>query len=169
MIAVWILCAAVAQFVATASEELSPPDATQDRLAFFAASGTSDGSVVVSARVVGRVERVDATRVVVEEPVEGRRVEYSRCELAGLAFAPRESSFDAERALSARATFSRDYVWLRNGDEFPCRLVLIDRRRATVDAFGLQFAIPRGRIRAFSFGARAEETTRDAPAFSPQR
>jgi hypothetical protein len=46
---------------------------------------------------------------------------------------------------------------LRNGDEFDGELLKVDRRRVWVRAFNVEFAVPRGRVRAVRFAATVDE------------
>ncbi|MBR4833682.1 MAG: hypothetical protein IKU86_05015, partial [Thermoguttaceae bacterium] len=53
---------------------------------------------------------------------------------------------------------NRDRFWLRNGDEFDGELLKIDRRRVWIRAFDVEFAVPRGRVRAVRFAAVEKKT-----------
>lgn len=63
------------------------------------------------------------------------------------------SSYEPPQGFSGTS----DYVWLRNGDEFPCEFAELDKRFAYLRAFGFDVKIPRGRIAVIRFRSRQRD------------
>ena len=114
-------------------------------------------SALASVAAVGKIVAVDATGIETEDRRRDRRERTPRRPGDAILFLPPVDPSAAEafciEIREAPGDRNRDRFWFRNGDEFDGELVKIDRRRVWIRAFDVEFAVPRGRVRAVRFAA----------------
>lgn len=120
--------------------------------------GDDDGrSALASVAAVGKIVAVDSTGIATEERRRDRRERTPRRPGDAILFLPPVDPSAAEafcvEIWETPGDRNRDRFWLRNGDEFDGELLKIDRRRVWIRAFDVEFAVPRGRVRAVRFAA----------------
>ncbi|MBQ7111551.1 MAG: hypothetical protein IJO06_10035 [Thermoguttaceae bacterium] len=112
-------------------------------------------SALASVAAVGKIVAVDSTGIETEDRRRDRRERTSRRPGDAILFLPPVDPSAAEafcvEIWEAPGARDRDRFWLRNGDEFDGETLKIDRRRVWIRAFGVEFAVPRGRVRAVRF------------------
>ncbi len=117
-------------------------------------------STLERVAAVGKILAVDSTGIETEDRRLERRERTPKRPGDALLFWPPVDPSAAEAFCSeirkASGARNRDRFWLRNGDEFDGELLKIDRRRVWIRAFGVEFAVPRGRVRAVRFAAKDE-------------
>lgn len=118
--------------------------------------GDDDGrSALASVAAVGKIVAVDSTGIATEERRRDRRERTPRRPGDAILFLPPVDPSAAEafcvEIWETPGDRNRDRFWLRNGDEFDGELLKIDRRRVWIRAFDVEFAVPRGRVRAVRF------------------
>ena len=114
---------------------------------------------------IGRVTRIDATAIESEDRLKGVESHFERPNGGGIILKPHSDLLEVEkriRLIRDHRGFC-DYVWLRNGDGFPCDFFTLDKRFARLRAFGVDFSIPRGRVLAIRFRDVAEVEPNDKP------
>ena len=114
-------------------------------------------SALASVAAVGKIVAVDSTRIETEDRRRDRRERTPKRPGDAILFLPPVDPSAAEAFCAeireASGARDRDRFWLRNGDEFDGELLKIDRRRVWIRAFDVEFAVPRGRVRAVRFAA----------------
>ena len=112
-------------------------------------------SALASVAAVGKIVAVDSTRIETEDRRRDRRERTPKRPGDAILFLPPVDPSAAEafcvEIWEAPGARDRDRFWLRNGDEFDGETLKIDRRRVWIRAFGVEFAVPRGRVRAVRF------------------
>ena len=115
----------------------------------------SDGaaSVFDATSSVGRITRIDATNIETEDRLKRAQTRFERPCGGGVLLKPQAESEDVEKRVHAILEERRrlDYIWLRNGDEFFCDFLALDKRFAYIRAFDVDVRIPRGRVAAIRF------------------
>lgn len=118
----------------------------------------SERSALAFVAAVGKIVAVDSTGIETEDRRRDRRERTPRRPGDAILFLPpvdpsAAEAFCAEiwEETGATGKRNRDRFWLRNGDEFDGELLKIDRRRVWIRAFDVEFAVPRGRVRAVRF------------------
>lgn len=121
-------------------------------------------SALASVAAVGKIVAVDSTGIETEDRRRDRRERTPRRPGDAILFLPPVDPSAAEafcveiwEETGATGTRNRDRFWLRNGDEFDGELLKIDRRRVWIRAFDVEFAVPRGRVRAVRFAANGKQ------------
>lgn len=121
-------------------------------------------SALASVAAVGKIVAVDSTGIETEDRRRDRRERTPRRPGDAILFLPPVDPSAAEafcveiwEETGATGTRNRDRFWLRNGDEFDGELLKIDRRRVWIRAFDVEFAVPRGRVRAVRFAANGKK------------
>lgn len=147
----------------TAQNAASLPDPGDDWiLRTLSAKGNDDGegngrSALDFVAAVGKIVAVDSTGIETEDRRRDRRERTPKRPGDAILFLPPVDPSAAEAFCSeireAPGERNRDRFWLRNGDEFDGELLKIDRRRVWIRAFDVEFAAPRGRVRAVRFAA----------------
>ena len=124
-----------------------------------------DSSALSGTSSVGRVTRIDATNVETEDRVAKVETRFGRPQGGAVLLKPQPAPADVEkRVVAIRKTRRRfDYVWLRNGDEFPCEFFALDKRFAYLRAFDVDVKIPRGRVAAIRFRDVSDDKINDQP------
>lgn len=148
----------------TAQVASSLPNPGDDWILRASDEGKKDGgeengrSALDSVAAVGKIVAVDSTGIETEDRRRERRERTSRRPGDAILFLPPVDPSAAEafcveiwEETGATGKRNRDRFWLRNGDEFDGELLKIDRRRVWIRAFGVEFAVPRGRVRAVRF------------------
>ena len=117
----------------------------------------AEGNALDTVAAVGRIVAVDANGIETEDRRRDRRERTPKRPGDAILFLPPVDPSAAEafcvEIREASGTRDRDRFWLRNGDEFDGELLKIDRRRVWIRAFDVEFAVPRGRVRAVRFAA----------------
>ena len=112
-------------------------------------------SALSSVAAVGKIVAVGPSGIETEDRRRDRRERTPKRPGDAILFLPPVDPSAAEafcvEIREAPGDRNRDRFWLRNGDEFDGDLVKIDRRRVWIRAFGVEFAVPRGRVRAVRF------------------
>ena len=117
----------------------------------------SEENALASVAAVGRIVAVDRSGIESEDRRRDRRERTPKRPGDAILFLPPVDPSAAEafcgEIRKAPGDPNRDRFWLRNGDEFDGELLKIDRRRVWIRAFDVEFAVPRGRVRAVRFAA----------------
>lgn len=117
----------------------------------------AERTALADVAAVGKIVAVDATGIETEDRRRDRRERTPKRPGDALLFWPPVDPSAAEafcvEIREAPGARDRDRFWLRNGDEFDGELLKIDRRRVWIRAFDVEFAVPRGRVRAVRFAA----------------
>ena len=144
----------------TAQNASSLPDPGDDWiLRAESAKEKEDGEekALASVAAVGKIVAVDANGIEAEDRRRDRRERTPKRPGDALLFLPPVDPSAAEafcvEIREAPGARDRDRFWLRNGDEFDGELLRVDRRRVWIRAFEVEFAVPRGRVRAVRFAA----------------
>ncbi len=146
----------------TAQRASSLPDPGDDWILRAASERGNDGgddgngrSALDSVAAVGKIVAVDAIGIETEDRRRDRRERTPKRPGDSILFLPPVDPSAAEtfcvEIWKAPGARDRDRFWLRNGDEFDGELLKIDRRRVWIRAFDVEFAVPRGRVRAVRF------------------
>ena len=121
-------------------------------------------AALADVAAVGKIVAIDSTEIETEDRRRDRRERTPRRPGDAILFLPPVDPSAAEafcveiwEETGATGKRNRDRFWLRNGDEFDGELLKIDRRRVWIRAFGVEFAVPRGRVRAVRFAANDKE------------
>ena len=120
----------------------------------------AEKNALASVAAVGKIVAIDANGIETEDRRRDRRERTPKRPGDAILFLPPVDPSAAEAFCSeireASGDPNRDRFWLRNGDEFDGELLKIDRRRVWARAFGVEFAVPRGRVRAVRFAENAD-------------
>lgn len=121
----------------------------------------NDVSPLERVWAVGKIVAIDSTGIETEDRRLDRRERTPRRPGDAVLFLPPVDPSAAtafcEAIRKASGARNRDRFWLRNGDEFDGELVKVDRRRVWIRAFDVEFAVPRGRVRAVRFATIGQE------------
>ena len=146
----------------TAQNASSLPDPGDDWI--LRAKNGVDGveeNALASVAAVGRIVAVGPSGIESEDRRRDRRERTPKRPGDAILFLPPVDPSAAEafcgEVREAPGVRNRDRFWLRNGDEFDGELLKIDRRRVWIRAFGVEFAVPRGRVRAVRFATNVDE------------
>lgn len=145
----------------TAQNAASSPDPGDDWILRAANAKKRGGdnengrAALDSVAAVGKIVAVDATGIETEDRRRDRRERTPKRPGDAILFLPpvdpsAAAAFCVE-IWEAPGARDRDRFWLRNGDEFDGETLKIDRRRVWIRAFDVEFAVPRGRVRAVRF------------------
>ncbi len=121
-------------------------------------------TALADVAAVGKIVAIDATGIETEDRRRDRRERTPRRPGDAILFLPPVDPSAAEafcvEIWETPGDRNRDRFWLRNGDEFDGELLRVDRRRVWIRAFDVEFAVPRGRVRAvrFAMDDKKEET-----------
>ena len=147
-----------------ARDEASGNDGANGELRFGSGNEAERFATLADVAAVGKIVAVDSTGIETEDRRRDRRERTPRRPGDAILFLPPVDPSAAEafcvEIRKAPGARNRDRFWLRNGDEFDGELLRIDRRRVWVRAFGVEFAVPRGRARAVRF-AEISENAKD--------
>ena len=124
-----------------------------------------DSSALSGTTSVGRVTGIDATNVETEDRLAKVETRFKRPQGGAVLLKPQPEPSDVEERIGAIRESRRrfDYVWLRNGDEFPCDFLALDKRFAYLRAFEVDVRIPRGRVAAIRFRDVSDDKTNGEP------
>lgn len=113
----------------------------------------SDAAILTEIVAVGRIVKIDATEIETENRRTASTERFKRRPGGAILFRPPVDPNEAAKFCRKirEERENRDQIWLRNGDEFVGTLLAVDRRRVFFRAFGVDVAIPRGRVRAVRF------------------
>lgn len=122
----------------------------------------AEKNALASVAAVGKIVAIDANGIETEDRRRDRRERTPKRPGDAILFLPPVDPNAAEAFCvairEAPGERNRDRFWLRNGDEFDGELLKIDRRRVWIRAFGVEFVVPRGRVRAVRFAADEKKT-----------
>ena len=145
----------------TAQSASSLPNPGDDWIFRATVGETKDGdqgngrSALSSVAAVGKIVAVGPSGIETEDRRRDRRERTPKRPGDAILFLPPVDPSAAEafcvEIWETPGDRNRDRFWLRNGDEFDGELVKIDRRRVWIRAFDVEFAVPRGRVRAVRF------------------
>lgn len=145
-------------------DEASENDGANGDLRFGSGNEAERFATLADVAAVGKIVAIDSTEIETEDRRRDRRERTPRRPGDAILFLPPVDPSAAEAFCAeirkAPGDRNRDRFWLRNGDEFDGELLRVDRRRVWVRAFGVEFAVPRGRARAVRFaeiGENAED------------
>ena len=143
----------------TAPNAASCPDPGDDWI--LRAKNAAEESALISVAAVGRIVAVGADGIETEDRRRDRRERTPKRPGDAILFLPPVDPSAAEafcvEIRKAPGDPNRDRFWLRNGDEFDGELLKIDRRRVWIRAFDVEFAVPRGRVRAVRFAEKGDD------------
>ncbi len=124
-----------------------------------------DSSALSGTSPVGRVTRIDEINVETEDRLAKVETRFKRPPGGAVLLKPQPSAADFEKRVGAIRVirWRLDYVWLRNGDEFPCDFLALDKRFAYLRAFDVDVRIPRGRVAAIRFRDASDGKTNGEP------
>lgn len=144
----------------TAQNASSLPNPGDDWILRAKKDDGAEENALASVAAVGRIVAVDASGIETEDRRRDRRERTPKRPGDAILFLPPVDPSAAEafcvEIREASGARNRDRFWLRNGDEFDGELLKIDRRRVWARAFGVEFAVPRGRVRAVRFAENAD-------------
>lgn len=127
--------------------------------------GTERFATLADVAAVGRIVAVGSKGIETEDRRRNRRERTPKRPGDAILFLPPVDPSAAEafcvEIREAGGDRDRDRFWLRNGDEFDGELLKIDRRRVWIRAFDVEFAVPRGRVRAVRFATIEKKTGKD--------
>lgn len=128
-------------------------------------SAEGDSSALSGTSSVGRVTRIDETNVETEDRLARVETRFKRPPGGAVLLKPQPSEAGVEKQVATIREIRRfhDYVWLRNGDEFPCDFLALDKRFAQLRAFDVDVKIPRGRVAAIRFRDVSDGKTNGKP------
>ena len=136
-------------------------DGTNGELNFENEKGTERLAALASVAAVGKIVAVGPSGIETEDRRRDRRERTPKRPGDAILFLPPVDPSAAEAFCSeiweTEGARNRDRFWLRNGDEFDGELLKIDRRRVWIRAFDVEFAVPRGRVRAVRFAANRDD------------
>ncbi|MBR4976418.1 MAG: hypothetical protein IKY61_05135, partial [Thermoguttaceae bacterium] len=139
----------------TAQNASSLPNPGDDWILQTKPGDGGENVALASVAAVGRIVAVDANGVETEDRRRDRRERTPKRPGDAILFLPPVDPSAAEafcvEIWETKGARNRDRFWLRNGDEFDGELLKIDRRRVWIRAFDVEFAVPRGRVRAVRF------------------
>lgn len=169
--AVWALAAALGwgacetggvaspQESGTAPTASSLPDPGDDWI--LRAKNDAEENALASVAAVGRIVAIGPNGIESEDRRRDRRERTPKRPGDAILFLPPVDPSAAEafcgEIRETSGAPNRDRFWLRNGDEFDGELLKVDRRRVWIRAFDVEFAVPRGRVRAVRFAANVDD------------
>lgn len=141
--------------------EASGNGGTNGDLASGNAKTSEKFAALADVAAVGKIVAIDSTGIETEDRRRGRRERTPKRPGDAILFLPPVDPSAAQAfCVEIRETpgaRDRDRFWLRNGDEFDGELLRVDRRRVWIRAFDVEFAVPRGRVRAVRFAEIGED------------
>jgi hypothetical protein len=144
----------------TTQNASSLPDPGDDWI-LRAKNENDEENALAAVAAVGRIVEVGPNGIETEDRRRDRRERTAKRPGDAILFLPPVDPSAAEafcgEIRAASGARNRDRFWLRNGDEFDGELLKVDRRRVWVRAFNVEFAVPRGRVRAVRFAATVDE------------
>ncbi|MBR2005427.1 MAG: hypothetical protein IJ991_14760 [Thermoguttaceae bacterium] len=118
-------------------------------------------AALADVAAVGKIVAIDSTGIETEDRRRDRRERTPKRLGDAILLSPPVDPSAAEafcvEIREAPGARDRDRFWLRNGDEFDGELLRVDRRRVWIRAFDVEFAVPRGRVRAVRFAEIDED------------
>ncbi len=141
--------------------EASGNDETNGDLPSGSAKTPESFAALADVAAVGKIVAIDSTGIETEDRRRDRRERTPKRLGDAILLSPPVDPSAAEafcvEIREAPGARDRDRFWLRNGDEFDGELLRVDRRRVWIRAFNVEFAVPRGRVRAVRFAEIGED------------